>query len=401
MNRISRFRGGCPASADPASPQAAPAPAPASAPRSAPTRSGRRRRIFSRESTTRCDALRGRASTIAFWIRWARPAPRRRPWRSRAGRRHGLHARVPRHRQSRRGLRDVSVSRQREPGLSSSSTAQPPWIDVDDTTLLDRIGSGRRPHLTRDLLKKYPKAALFPGGPRPAGRAPRALTLPRTAGSEFVVDYVAPDGCHACAAVGTVALPASLRRDREVSRHRRRAGPSPIRGRRELSQPWRFAGRSATFDATMLVVGGIIGAGIFVNPYLVAQRLPSAGPVLAVWIAGGAIAMAGALAFAELAALYPEGRGPVRLPAGGLPPAGRVPLRLGVARHDPGRRHRRRRDHFAEYALRLAGAAGANPRPLAVAVARRPGAGQLRRREARQPSAQRPRPDQDRRSWRP
>lgn len=31
------------------------------------------------------------------------------------------------------------------------------------------------------------------------------------------------------------------------------------------------------FDATMVVVGGIIGAGIFINPYLVAQRLPSAG----------------------------------------------------------------------------------------------------------------------------
>ena len=61
-----------------------------------------------------------------------------------------------------------------------------------------------------------------------------------------------------------------------------------------------------TFDATMLVVGGIIGAGIFINPYLVAQRLPSAGPVLWAWIAGGAIALAGAFAFAELAALYPR-----------------------------------------------------------------------------------------------
>ena len=64
-----------------------------------------------------------------------------------------------------------------------------------------------------------------------------------------------------------------------------------------------------TFDATMLVVGGIIGAGIFINPYLVAQRLPSAGPVLWAWIAGGAIALAGAFAFAELAALYPRAGG--------------------------------------------------------------------------------------------
>ena len=60
------------------------------------------------------------------------------------------------------------------------------------------------------------------------------------------------------------------------------------------------------FDATMLVVGGIIGSGIFINPYLVAQRLPSGKLVLAAWIVGGAIAAAGAFAFAELAALFPR-----------------------------------------------------------------------------------------------
>jgi basic amino acid/polyamine antiporter, APA family len=64
-----------------------------------------------------------------------------------------------------------------------------------------------------------------------------------------------------------------------------------------------------TFDATMLVVGGIIGAGIFINPYLVAQRLSSGGLVLAAWVAGGAIALAGAYAFAELAALFPRAGG--------------------------------------------------------------------------------------------
>ncbi len=64
-----------------------------------------------------------------------------------------------------------------------------------------------------------------------------------------------------------------------------------------------------TFDATMLVVGGIIGAGIFINPYLVAQRLSSGGLVLGAWIAGGAIALAGAYAFAELAARFPRAGG--------------------------------------------------------------------------------------------
>ncbi len=63
------------------------------------------------------------------------------------------------------------------------------------------------------------------------------------------------------------------------------------------------------FDATMVVVGGIIGSGIFINPYIVAQRLSSGRLVLAAWVVGGAIAMAGAFAFAELGALFPKAGG--------------------------------------------------------------------------------------------
>ncbi len=63
------------------------------------------------------------------------------------------------------------------------------------------------------------------------------------------------------------------------------------------------------FDATMVVVGGIIGSGIFIVPSVVAQRLPTAGLVLGAWAAGGAIALAGAFAFAELAALFPRAGG--------------------------------------------------------------------------------------------
>ena len=48
---------------------------------------------------------------------------------------------------------------------------------------------------------------------------------------------------------------------------------TPLDFRRELSR----------FDATMVVVGGIIGAGIFINPYIVAQRLDSGPWVLAAW----------------------------------------------------------------------------------------------------------------------
>ncbi|MEO5894416.1 MAG: amino acid permease [Vicinamibacterales bacterium] len=63
------------------------------------------------------------------------------------------------------------------------------------------------------------------------------------------------------------------------------------------------------FDATMVVIGGIIGSGIFINPYIVAQRLDSPGLVLAAWTAGGAIALAGAYSYAELGALFPKAGG--------------------------------------------------------------------------------------------
>jgi APA family basic amino acid/polyamine antiporter len=63
------------------------------------------------------------------------------------------------------------------------------------------------------------------------------------------------------------------------------------------------------FDATMVVIGGIIGSGIFINPYIVAQRLDSPALVLGAWVAGGAIALAGAYSYAELGALFPRAGG--------------------------------------------------------------------------------------------
>jgi APA family basic amino acid/polyamine antiporter len=64
------------------------------------------------------------------------------------------------------------------------------------------------------------------------------------------------------------------------------------------------------FDAAMVVIGGIVGAGIFINPYIVAQRLDTPALVLSAWVAGGLIALAGAFAFAELGALLPRAGGP-------------------------------------------------------------------------------------------
>src|ERR1700683_1633137 len=56
------------------------------------------------------------------------------------------------------------------------------------------------------------------------------------------------------------------------------------------------------FDITMLVMGGIIGSGIFINPYVVARQVPVEGAILGLWIFGGAVAMAGAFVYADLAA---------------------------------------------------------------------------------------------------
>ena len=61
-----------------------------------------------------------------------------------------------------------------------------------------------------------------------------------------------------------------------------------------------LARRLGLFDTTMLVMGGIIGSGIFINPYVVAQQVPSTILILAAWTFGGLIALAGAFIYAEL-----------------------------------------------------------------------------------------------------
>ena len=58
-------------------------------------------------------------------------------------------------------------------------------------------------------------------------------------------------------------------------------------------------------SAVMLVMGGIVGVGIFVNPAVVARGLHSPALVLAAWTLGGVIALLGAFVYAELAARMP------------------------------------------------------------------------------------------------
>ena len=74
---------------------------------------------------------------------------------------------------------------------------------------------------------------------------------------------------------------------------------------KEDEQP-QLARRLGLFDATMIVMGGIIGSGIFINSYVVARQVSSPLLVLGAWAAGGLIALAGAFIYAELSALRPR-----------------------------------------------------------------------------------------------
>ena len=68
----------------------------------------------------------------------------------------------------------------------------------------------------------------------------------------------------------------------------------------------KLARKLGLFDATTLVMNGIIGAGIFINPYVVAKQVHTPALILGAWLLGGIIAIAGAFIYAELAQLLPE-----------------------------------------------------------------------------------------------
>jgi APA family basic amino acid/polyamine antiporter len=59
-------------------------------------------------------------------------------------------------------------------------------------------------------------------------------------------------------------------------------------------------------DSTFLVIGAIVGSGIFMTTGFIAEYLPSPLMILIVWLLGGFFALSGALAFAELGAMYPR-----------------------------------------------------------------------------------------------
>jgi basic amino acid/polyamine antiporter, APA family len=73
---------------------------------------------------------------------------------------------------------------------------------------------------------------------------------------------------------------------------------------RVTAQP-ELARRLGVSDATAIVIGIVIGSGIFVLPNVIARALPSATAILTVWIVAGVLSFLGALAYAELGAMLP------------------------------------------------------------------------------------------------
>lgn len=67
-----------------------------------------------------------------------------------------------------------------------------------------------------------------------------------------------------------------------------------------------LARKLGLFDATMIVMGGIVGSGIFMNPYVVTQQVHTPFLILAAWAFGGLVALAGAFIYAELAERRPQ-----------------------------------------------------------------------------------------------
>jgi len=74
-------------------------------------------------------------------------------------------------------------------------------------------------------------------------------------------------------------------------------------------QPAHYLRRLGTWDAAMIVIGGVIGAGIFRTPAAVAKSTSSGTEVIILWAVGGLLTLAGVLCYAELGARRPQAGG--------------------------------------------------------------------------------------------
>jgi APA family basic amino acid/polyamine antiporter len=124
----------------------------------------------------------------------------------------------------------------------------------------------------------------------------------------------------------------------------------------------------SVWDASMVVVGGVIGSGIFLTPAAIAQQTSSSVEQLIAWAIGGLIALTGALCYAELGARRPSaGGGYVYLrEAFGLIIAFVYGWNLLVVNHSGA--IAAVATVFVEYAGAALGITVADPRPFAVAT---------------------------------
>src|SRR4051794_23233615 len=67
--------------------------------------------------------------------------------------------------------------------------------------------------------------------------------------------------------------------------------------------------RLGVFSATTLIVGSMIGSGIFIAPSIMAGLVATPGVYLGLWLIGGALTLLGALAYGELCAMMPKAGG--------------------------------------------------------------------------------------------
>ena len=96
-------------------------------------------------------------------------------------------------------------------------------------------------------------------------------------------------------------------------------------------------------DGIAMMVGLIIGVGIFKLPFLVALNVDSSAMFLGLWVLGGLITLIGALVYSELAAAYPSTGGEYHFLDARLRQRRQPAVRLGAHHGDPDRRDRRRR----------------------------------------------------------
>ena len=76
--------------------------------------------------------------------------------------------------------------------------------------------------------------------------------------------------------------------------------PAPAASRTELPR------KLGLWTAVAVLVGSVIGSGIFRSPAVIADRVPGPLPMLLVWVAGGVFALCGALTLAEIAGALPR-----------------------------------------------------------------------------------------------